>query len=101
MLQMQRWLDSHLPAYETLYTNLIGHHRRIGCLGQRWVELGRSFFVTNILSSVMFNCRIIIPRDTLYNPLFKSKFLPELWAQISWDPVIGFVQAYPCLEGLI
>ena len=49
----------------------------------------------------MFNCRIIIPRDTLYNPLFKSEFLPELWAQISWDPVIGFVQSYPCLGGLV
>jgi hypothetical protein len=49
----------------------------------------------------MFNCWMIIPRDTLYTPLFKSKILPNLWMQVSQDPVIGYAWSCPCLGALV
>jgi hypothetical protein len=49
----------------------------------------------------MFNCWMIIPRDTLYTPLFKSKILPDLWMQVSQDPVIGYAWSCPCLGALV
>ena len=31
----------------------------------------------------------------------KYEFLPHLWTQVSWDPLVGFAWSYPCSRALI